>query len=344
MGCLKLTYYEEEGSLGVNWKVFQGGLSEKGKAEKSIINLNPFGMLQPDRNEQSDAYRYGFNGKEKDSEWNSGNVYDYGFRIYDPRIAKFLSVDPLSPEYPMLTPYQFASNTPIMAIDLDGLEAYIRENYDSQGKLESITVVTEIQVINSSELTMDQVMERTDEIARTHNEEFKGKVVYNGQVVEVNSEVHFTMAANYPTATLEFVISLPDPKVGITNITWKGVSFQIRILTQVIVDNLQGKTSSSSINRELEENEEIKEVTAKSTGVIGSHELGHGFGETKHSEDVNNTMYKNADPYNTPFGRRYDDEQRQRAVDTIKKNGDKKIKSDNKRRKAGLKRISRKLD
>ena len=37
-------------------------------------------------------------------------------------IARFLSVDPLSPEYPMLTPYQFASNTPIVAIDVDGLE------------------------------------------------------------------------------------------------------------------------------------------------------------------------------------------------------------------------------
>lgn len=45
-------------------------------------------------------------------------------RIYDPRLGKFLSVDPLAPEYPELTPYQFASNTPNMAIDLDGLEAY----------------------------------------------------------------------------------------------------------------------------------------------------------------------------------------------------------------------------
>ena len=49
-------------------------------------------------------------------------VYDYGFRIYNPRIAKFLSVDPLTRSYPMLTPYQFASNRPIDGIDLDGLE------------------------------------------------------------------------------------------------------------------------------------------------------------------------------------------------------------------------------
>jgi hypothetical protein len=35
-----------------------------------------------------------------------------------------LSVDPLTRSYPELTPYQFASNRPIEAIDLDGLEAH----------------------------------------------------------------------------------------------------------------------------------------------------------------------------------------------------------------------------
>jgi len=71
-------------------------------------------------------YRYGFNGKEKDDEWHgSGNSYDYGFRIYDPRLAKFLSVDPLIKGYPFYTPYQFASNNPVVAIDLDGLEAVV---------------------------------------------------------------------------------------------------------------------------------------------------------------------------------------------------------------------------
>lgn len=72
----------------------------------------------------SGGYRYGFNGKEQDPEtYGEGNIYDYGFRIYNPRIGKFLSVDPLTPSYPELTPYQFASNTPIEAIDLDGLES-----------------------------------------------------------------------------------------------------------------------------------------------------------------------------------------------------------------------------
>lgn len=52
----------------------------------------------------------------------TGNQQDYGMRIYDPRVGRFLSVDPLTKEYPELTPYQFASNRPIDGTDLDGLE------------------------------------------------------------------------------------------------------------------------------------------------------------------------------------------------------------------------------
>jgi len=69
------------------------------------------------------AYRYGFNGKENDNEVKgTGNQQDYGMRIYDPRLGRFLSTDPITKEYPELTPYQFASNTPIAATDMDGLE------------------------------------------------------------------------------------------------------------------------------------------------------------------------------------------------------------------------------
>lgn len=69
-------------------------------------------------------YRYSFNGKEKDDK--DGVVqYDYGFRIYDPRLVRFKSVDPLIKSFPWYSPYQFAGNMPIAAIDLDGEEQKI---------------------------------------------------------------------------------------------------------------------------------------------------------------------------------------------------------------------------
>ena len=46
-------------------------------------------------------------------------------RMYDRRIGKLLSADPLFRDFPFYTPYQFAGNKPIAAIDLDGLEELI---------------------------------------------------------------------------------------------------------------------------------------------------------------------------------------------------------------------------
>lgn len=51
-----------------------------------------------------------------------GSQQDYGMRIYDPRLGRFLSVDPLTKSYPSLSPYPYAMNRPIDGIDLDGLE------------------------------------------------------------------------------------------------------------------------------------------------------------------------------------------------------------------------------
>lgn len=76
------------------------------------------------------SYRYGFNGKENDNEVKGeGNQQDYGMRIYDPRLGRFLSVDPLSNEFPWYSPYHFAGGNPIKNLDVDGGEPldYVRK-------------------------------------------------------------------------------------------------------------------------------------------------------------------------------------------------------------------------
>lgn len=79
----------------------------------------------PGRSFSTPSYRFGYNGKEKDDEVKGGGAqYDYGFRIYDPRLGKFLSVDPLTKEYPWNSTYAFAENDVIRCIDLEGLEKF----------------------------------------------------------------------------------------------------------------------------------------------------------------------------------------------------------------------------
>jgi RHS repeat-associated protein len=66
-------------------------------------------------------YRYGFNGKENDSDVKGeGNSIDFGARMYDSRLGRWLSLDPLAQKYPELSPYQFCDNNPLVFKDDDG--------------------------------------------------------------------------------------------------------------------------------------------------------------------------------------------------------------------------------
>ena len=82
-------------------------------------------------------YRYGFNGKERDDEVKgAANQIDYGMRVYDPRIARFLSIDPLASKYPWYTPYQYAGNMPVWMTDLDGAEPNPSQYLDQRLKVD----------------------------------------------------------------------------------------------------------------------------------------------------------------------------------------------------------------
>ena len=89
----------------------------------SATDYYPFGSAMPGRSVAPNEYRYGFNGKENDREWGTGLIQDYGFRLYNPAIAKFLSVDPLAGQTPNWSPYAFCNNNPLYYIDPTGMSA-----------------------------------------------------------------------------------------------------------------------------------------------------------------------------------------------------------------------------
>lgn len=58
---------------------------------------------------------------EKDDELKGkGNSYDFGARMYDPRLGRFLSLDPQVKKLPSNSPYSFAVNSPILFVDFGG--------------------------------------------------------------------------------------------------------------------------------------------------------------------------------------------------------------------------------
>jgi RHS repeat-associated protein len=101
MACPAYTYYP---IFELQKKRFKKELT----SAKSILNARS-------------VYLFGFNGKEKDDEVKgSGNSYDFGARIYDARLGRWLAMDPLQVKCPQLSPYNFVANSPLIFIDPDG--------------------------------------------------------------------------------------------------------------------------------------------------------------------------------------------------------------------------------
>jgi len=90
----------------------------------TLASYYPFGMTMPGRNTNPGDYRYGFQNQETDPEMLGGAVA-FKYRVHDPRIGRFLSVDPLSASYPHNSPYAFSENDVIRAVELEGLEKHI---------------------------------------------------------------------------------------------------------------------------------------------------------------------------------------------------------------------------
>lgn len=107
----------------------------------SATDYSPFGAPLAGRSytASNTDYRFAFNGKEKDSEGmgGGGSTYDYGFRIYNAQLGRFLSVDPLAKSYPWNSPYSYAENDVISCVDLDGLEKWkINDQIIGDGSIE----------------------------------------------------------------------------------------------------------------------------------------------------------------------------------------------------------------
>ncbi len=79
---------------------------------------------------------------EKDNDI-AGDHYDFGARIYDGRIGKWLSVDPLSAKYPNEAPYIFAGSSPIFMLDkLGEIKETIHMQYDAKTGIYTVLKVT----------------------------------------------------------------------------------------------------------------------------------------------------------------------------------------------------------
>jgi RHS repeat-associated protein len=123
-------HYELANHLGNVLAVVTDNLYlDANRTQAKVVSANdyfPFGLQMPGRSFQSDDYRFGFNGHEKDDEIKgSGNHIDFGDREYDPRTGRWWSIDEKYTKYPMMSPYNFALDNPIIFRDPDGKDVVV---------------------------------------------------------------------------------------------------------------------------------------------------------------------------------------------------------------------------
>ena len=109
---------------------------------------------------------------------------------------RFLSVDPLTGNFPWYTPYQFAGNSPIMAIDLDGLELKtVIHSVDQHSDGSFFVKATFVGIIKEySEEINGQAHSRTDVITI-----YKGEVISTKHLYEPINALQPTRV-NYPAS------------------------------------------------------------------------------------------------------------------------------------------------
>ena len=76
-------------------------------------------------------YKYKYNGKELQDELGL-NMYDYGFRNFDPSIGRWMNIDPLAEKYITTSPFAFVQNNPLVNREIDG--RYFDEKNKKQAK------------------------------------------------------------------------------------------------------------------------------------------------------------------------------------------------------------------
>ncbi len=126
-------------------------------------DYSPFGAPLAGRSytAPNSDYRFAFNGKERDNEtYGEGNAYDFGARIYDARLGRWMSLDPLFKKYPNESNYIFTTDNPILYIDKEGKD-----------KIVSYTVMTEKGTAKFDVITKNEVMftyiEKSDQMGNS---------------------------------------------------------------------------------------------------------------------------------------------------------------------------------
>lgn len=237
---------------------------------------------------------------EKDDELKGiSNSIDFGNRIYDPRLGRWLSLDPLISEFPDISPYAFSGNSPILFIDYEGKTFGIRINHDDK------TIVMVENVYTISKKSYDQAIKG---VAKWNAK----KAMVGGYSVsfEINvikaPEITIEEAKKYNPDIVNKKGKINNAKLSATTMKLAKLHVQGTAGNDPIGNAYFGNFGGQNVSEErfqggiTEEQNQITMNTHTTHGDLGqktdlvAHEFGHTFGlkdEKNRSTGVTNKYY-----------------------------------------------------
>lgn len=262
-------HYYVEDHLG-NKRIVQ---DEQGKVE-STYNYYPFGIIFDHWAElyaQSKHQPFKFNGKELYNMFDF-YAYDFGARLYNPLIGRWLGIDPQCEKYYNWSPYAFCADNPINIIDPNGEELFLAGSFDQRMEILGV-----LQMLTNDNLLMNRKT---------------GKVTLSGKPRWDKRDKNLAVG----TALIRDII---NDKHTLTIRVWDGDNMEIPISSHDVKQKGVGSDALISFNPKrrtslgvAEENGNCEEFVNLPRFALG-HELVHGIRDMKgHTASMIATPYK----------------------------------------------------
>jgi len=230
-----------------------------------------------------DVHRYGFNGQEKDDEINgANNSYTYEYRVHDPRLGRFLSIDPIQKEYPWNSTYAFAENRVIDGVDLEGREWSSTTATDKTTGATVVTLSVHIKVINASTVLSEaQIPDLMKEVSTQLSSTFTQMDATSNTSYVVSMSYEIVSEANEAN---DFAIKLQD----------SGGDYKKGLVK--VGESTLGETQHQIIDVRCGVAGAPSPIASIANTVV--HELGHTVGLEHPHQD--NEIHLCANKYNSP--------------------------------------------